>query len=157
MGISRYTMYKYLKVDGTWSHCNAADHDNGKIKLDISFSECAAGLFEKHAEGRGYNELNRLTGAISKNTPTPLVAHLFIPGYGENIAMLVRDGAKFTSSLRSSIPSTAAMRKNQRAHVKIFASAPGPSVPPRPSCPCKTLRNRGPVREDHRRSCPSIR
>lgn len=30
-------MYKYLKVDGTWSHCNAADHDNGKIKLDIVF------------------------------------------------------------------------------------------------------------------------
>jgi hypothetical protein len=28
MGISRYTLYKYVKVDGAWRYCKAAYHDN---------------------------------------------------------------------------------------------------------------------------------
>jgi hypothetical protein len=43
------------------------------------------------------------------------------------------------------------------SHVKIFASALAPSVPLPLFCPYKTPLNRGPVREDRRRSCPSIR
>jgi hypothetical protein len=37
VGISKYTLYKYVKVDGTWRYCKAAYHDNGKIKPDIVF------------------------------------------------------------------------------------------------------------------------
>ncbi len=37
MAISKYTLYKYVKVDGTWRYCKAAHHDNGKIKPDIVF------------------------------------------------------------------------------------------------------------------------
>ena len=31
MGISKYTPYKYVKVNGTWRYCKAAYHDNGLI------------------------------------------------------------------------------------------------------------------------------
>jgi hypothetical protein len=37
MAISKYTPYKYVKVDGTRCYCKAAYHDNGKIKADIVF------------------------------------------------------------------------------------------------------------------------
>ena len=37
MGISKYTLYKYVKVDGTWRYCKAALHENGKIKPDVVF------------------------------------------------------------------------------------------------------------------------
>jgi hypothetical protein len=37
MAISKYTLYKYVKVDGAWRYCKAAYHDNGKIKPDIVF------------------------------------------------------------------------------------------------------------------------
>lgn len=42
MAISKYTLYKYVKVDGTWRYCKAAYHDNAKIKPDIVFvnDEC---------------------------------------------------------------------------------------------------------------------
>ena len=58
MGISRYTLYKYVKVDGTWRYCKAAYHDNGKIKPDIVFVNVKQGLLEKHPEGR-YSLLDR--------------------------------------------------------------------------------------------------
>ena len=35
MAISKYTPYKYVKVDGTWRYGKAAFHDNGKIKPDV--------------------------------------------------------------------------------------------------------------------------
>jgi hypothetical protein len=54
MGISKYMLYKYVKVDGTWRYCKAAYHDNGKIKLDIVFVKVKEGLLEKHPEGRYY-------------------------------------------------------------------------------------------------------
>lgn len=31
MGISRYTLYKYVRIDGSWRYCKAAHHDNNKI------------------------------------------------------------------------------------------------------------------------------
>ena len=37
MGSSRYTLYKYIKIDGTWRYCKGAYHDNNKIKPDIVF------------------------------------------------------------------------------------------------------------------------
>jgi integrase len=58
MAISKYTLYKYVKVDGTWRYCKAAHHDNGKIKLDIVFVNVKEGLLEKHAEGRYYMSHN---------------------------------------------------------------------------------------------------
>ena len=36
-GISRYTLYECVKVEGTWRHCKAAYHDNNKINPDIVF------------------------------------------------------------------------------------------------------------------------
>ena len=58
MGSSRYTLYKYVKVDGTWRYCKAAYHDNGKIKPDIVFVNVNQALLEKHPEGRYYMSHN---------------------------------------------------------------------------------------------------
>jgi hypothetical protein len=58
MGISKYTLYKYVKVDGTWRYCKAAYHDNAKIKTDIVFVNANEGLVEKHPEGRYYMSHN---------------------------------------------------------------------------------------------------
>lgn len=54
MAISKYTLYKYVKVAGIWRYCKAAYHDNGKIKPDIVFVNVKQGLLEKHSEGRYY-------------------------------------------------------------------------------------------------------
>ena len=102
MGISKYTLYKYVRIDGSWRYCKAAYHDNNKIKPDIVFVNVKEGLLEKHPEGRYYmnhnggwidagtdaleaqrkrkqrltlDEYNRLSGATpAKNTGAPLVA-----------------------------------------------------------------------------------
>ena len=102
MGISRYTLYKYVRIDGSWRYGKAAYHDNNKIKPDIVFVNVKEGLLEKHPEGRYYmshngrwidagtdaleaqrkrkqrltlDEYNRLSGATpAKNTGAPLVA-----------------------------------------------------------------------------------
>ena len=58
MAISKYTLYKYAKVDGTWRYCKAAYHDNGKIKPDIVFVNVKQALLEKHPEGRYYMSHN---------------------------------------------------------------------------------------------------
>jgi integrase len=58
MAISKYTLYKYVKVDGTWRYCKAAHHDNRKIKPDIVFVNVKQALLEKHAEGRYYMSHN---------------------------------------------------------------------------------------------------
>jgi integrase len=58
MAISKYTLYKYVKVDGTWRYCKAAYHDNAKIKADIVFVNVREGLLEKHPEGRYYMSHN---------------------------------------------------------------------------------------------------
>jgi hypothetical protein len=58
MGISKYTLYKYVKIDDTWRYCKAAYHDNGKIKPDIVFVDVKQGLLEKHPEGRYYMSHN---------------------------------------------------------------------------------------------------
>ena len=58
MGISKYTLYKYVKVDGTWRYCKAAYHDNGKIKPDIVFVDVRQARLEKHTEGRYYMSHN---------------------------------------------------------------------------------------------------
>lgn len=58
MGSSRYTLYKYVKVEGSWRYCKAAYHDNGKIKPDIVFVNVKEGLLEKHTEGRYYMSHN---------------------------------------------------------------------------------------------------
>jgi hypothetical protein len=58
MGISKYMLYKYVKVDGTWRYCKAAYHDNAKIKTDIVFVNANEGLVEKHPEGRYYMSHN---------------------------------------------------------------------------------------------------
>ena len=54
MAISKYTLYKYVKVDSTWRYCKAAYHDNNKIKSDFVFVNVKEGLLEKHPEGRYY-------------------------------------------------------------------------------------------------------
>jgi len=58
MAISKYTLYKYVKVDGTWRYCKAAYHDNSKIKPDVVFVNVKEGLLEKHPEGRYYMSHN---------------------------------------------------------------------------------------------------
>ena len=58
MAISKYTLYKYVKVGGTWRYCKAAYHDNAKIKSDIVFVSVREGLLEKHPEGRYYMSHN---------------------------------------------------------------------------------------------------
>ena len=58
MAISKYTLYKYVKVKGTWRYCKAAYHDNGKIQPDIVFVNVKQALLEKHAEGRYYMSHN---------------------------------------------------------------------------------------------------
>jgi integrase len=58
MAISKYTLYKYVKVDGSWRYCKAAYHDNAKIKPDIVFVKAKEGLVEKHPEGRYYMSHN---------------------------------------------------------------------------------------------------
>jgi hypothetical protein len=58
MGISRYTLYKYVRIDGSWRYCKGAYHDNNKIKPDIVFVNVKEGLFEKHPEGRYYMSHN---------------------------------------------------------------------------------------------------
>jgi integrase len=52
MGISKYTLYKYVRIDRTWRYCKAAYHDNGKIKPDVVFVNVKQALLEKHPEGR---------------------------------------------------------------------------------------------------------
>jgi hypothetical protein len=52
VALSKYTLCKYVKVDGTWRYCKAAYHDNGKIKPDVVFVNVKQALLEKHAEGR---------------------------------------------------------------------------------------------------------
>jgi len=54
MAISKYTLYKYVKVDSTWRYCKAAYHYNSKIKPDVVFVNVKEGLLEKHPEGRYY-------------------------------------------------------------------------------------------------------
>ena len=58
MGISKYTLYKYVKVDGTWRYRKAAFHENAKIKPDVVFVDAKQGLLEKHPEGRYYMSHN---------------------------------------------------------------------------------------------------
>jgi integrase len=58
MAISKYTLYKYVKVEGTWRYCKAAYHDNGKIKPDVVFVNVKQAMLEKHAEGRYYMSHN---------------------------------------------------------------------------------------------------
>jgi hypothetical protein len=58
MAISKYTLYKYVKVNGSWRYCKAAYHDNGKIKPDVVFVNVEEGALEKHPEGRFYMSHN---------------------------------------------------------------------------------------------------
>lgn len=60
MAISKYTLYKYVKVRGTWRYCKAAYHENSKIKPDVVFVNVNEGLLEKHTEGRYYMSHNGL-------------------------------------------------------------------------------------------------
>ncbi len=58
MAISKYTLYKYVKVGADWRYRKAAYHDNGKIKPDIVFVNVKHALVEKHTEGRYYMNHN---------------------------------------------------------------------------------------------------
>src|SRR5260370_20883101 len=58
MANPKYTLYKFVKVAGTWRFCKAAYHDNGKIKPDIVFVDVKKNLEEKHPEGRYYMSYN---------------------------------------------------------------------------------------------------
>jgi len=51
MANSKYTLYKYVKVNGAWRYRKAAFHDNGKIKPDVVFVNVKQALIEKHPEG----------------------------------------------------------------------------------------------------------
>ncbi len=58
MARPKYTLHKYVKVEGTWRYCKAAYHYNTKIKPDIVFVNVKQALLEKHAEGRYYMSHN---------------------------------------------------------------------------------------------------
>jgi hypothetical protein len=58
MGISKYALYKYVEVEGTWLYCEADDNHNGKIKPDIIFVNEKERLLEKRPEGRYYLSRN---------------------------------------------------------------------------------------------------
>jgi integrase len=58
MAISKYTLYKYVKVGSIWRYCKADYHDNGKIKPDTVFVDAKQGVLEKHPEGRYYMNHN---------------------------------------------------------------------------------------------------
>ena len=59
MGQSRFTLYKYVKLqDGAWRYCKAAYHDDGKIKPDVVFVNVKEGLLEKYAKGLYYMSHN---------------------------------------------------------------------------------------------------
>ena len=58
MAISKYSLYKYVKVDSTWRYCKAAYHENSKIKPDVVFVNAKEWLLEKHPEGRYYMNHN---------------------------------------------------------------------------------------------------
>jgi integrase len=66
MAISKYTLYKYVKVDSTGRYCKAAYHENSKIKSDVVFVNAKEGLLEKHPEGRYY--MNHNGGWIDAGT-----------------------------------------------------------------------------------------
>jgi integrase len=51
MAQAKYSLYKYVKVDGGWRYCKAAFHPNKKIKPDIVIVK---GAEEKHTEGKYY-------------------------------------------------------------------------------------------------------
>jgi hypothetical protein len=57
MAISKYTLYKYVKVDSTGRYCKAAYHS--KIKPDVVFLNVKEGRLEKHPEGRYLHEPQR--------------------------------------------------------------------------------------------------
>jgi len=65
MAISKYSLYKYVKVDSTWRYCKAAYHENSKIKPDVVFVNAKEGLLEKHPEGRYYMNHNGSDHAAS--------------------------------------------------------------------------------------------
>src|ERR1700758_4926069 len=58
MAISKYTLYKYVKVADAWRYCKAAYHVNGKIKPDVVFVNVKQALLEKQPEGRYYMSHN---------------------------------------------------------------------------------------------------
>lgn len=75
MAISKYTLYKYVKIDRTWRYCKAAFHDNGKIKPDVVFVDAKQGLLEKHPEGRYYRNHNGTW--IDAGSPGPFFLQCF--------------------------------------------------------------------------------
>jgi hypothetical protein len=52
MGISKYTLYKYVEIAGAWRQCKVTYHENGKIKSDVVFVNVKQEILEKHPEGR---------------------------------------------------------------------------------------------------------
>jgi hypothetical protein len=52
MANSKYTLYKYVKVAGTWRYCKAAYHEDSKIEPDIVFVNVKQALLEKHPAAR---------------------------------------------------------------------------------------------------------
>jgi hypothetical protein len=51
MGQSKFTLYKYIKLERSWRYCRAAFYSNGKIKPN----RCTVGGKEKeHSEGACY-------------------------------------------------------------------------------------------------------
>jgi len=53
MPISKYTLYKYVKVDSTWRYCKAAYHDSSKIKPDVVLVNVKEGLLLGGREANG--------------------------------------------------------------------------------------------------------
>jgi len=73
MAIFKYTLYKYVKVDGIWRYCKALYHGNCKIKPDIVFVNVKQGLLKslgvsKLLEKPTYHE-KRLSPTQTTNSP----------------------------------------------------------------------------------------
>ncbi len=53
MAQPKFTLYKYVKLQGGWRYCKAAFHDNGKIKPNVVIVGKDKHE-EKHSEGSYY-------------------------------------------------------------------------------------------------------
>ena len=66
MANSKYTLYKYVKVDGTWRYCKAAYHETA-IKPDIVFVNVKQALLKNI-----WKVATTLATTASGSTPAPM-------------------------------------------------------------------------------------
>jgi hypothetical protein len=65
MAISKYTLYEYVKVAGTWRYCKAAYH-NSKTKPDIVFVNVKQGAQSCHLGKAAPEKLRSAIGGTAR-------------------------------------------------------------------------------------------